>query len=250
MTLSDLLKRSDYASAIADCTATVSAAQDEAAAVAILNLTATRMGADAAAFVSFVKDDDSHESFRFLLACDPVWCAEYERRAWYATDPWLAYARSHTEPTRGAAIVPRSDAEREIVALASEHGFRDALVVPAPSSGMVTRVGVLCLGSEQADFFADPGYAVLKPLARALAMELHAWWIEHIRQDMLVVARLTPDDLALLRHERHGLGTKEIGAALNLTIDAVNSRFQRMNYRLGVPNRRAAAQLAAEYGLI
>jgi hypothetical protein len=34
------------------------------------------------------------------------------------------------------------------------------------------------------------------------------------------------------------------------TDSAVNSRFQRMNARLGVPNRRVAAQLAAEYGLI
>ena len=31
---------------------------------------------------------------------------------------------------------------------------------------------------------------------------------------------------------------------------AVNSRFQRLNAKLGVPNRKAAAQLAAEYGLI
>jgi Autoinducer binding domain len=209
--LSDCVGRADYASAVAEGTVRVAAAPDEAAAVAILHLTASRMGADASAFVSFVKDDDSYESFRFLLACDPVWCAEYERRAWYAADPWLAYARNHTEPARGAAIVPGSDTERAIVALASEHGFRDVLIVPAPSSGRVTRVGVLCLGSAQPDFFADPGYAVLKPLARALAMELHAWWIERIRQDLMITARLSQEDLLLLHHERHGLCTKEIG---------------------------------------
>ena len=37
---------------------------------------------------------------------------------------------------------------------------------------------------------------------------------------------------------------------LQMSPHAINSRFQRMNARLGVPNRRAAAQLAAEYGLI
>jgi hypothetical protein len=30
----------------------------------------------------------------------------------------------------------------------------------------------------------------------------------------------------------------------------VNSRFQRMTEKLGVPNRKTAAKLAAEYGLI
>ena len=61
-----------------------------------------QMGTDAAAFVSFSRDDPSHESFRFLLACDPVWCLEYERRAWYTNDPWLQYSLTHSEPARGA----------------------------------------------------------------------------------------------------------------------------------------------------
>ena len=115
------------------------------------------MGADAAAFVSFVRDDDAHDTFRFLLACDPVWCAEYERRAWYALDPWLAYARAHTEPVRSADVPAEAGVQREIVELARRHGFSDALIVPAPASGMVTRLGVLCLGSEHEGFFGDEG---------------------------------------------------------------------------------------------
>ena len=79
----------------------LSLANDESQAVKVLSDAATLIGADAAAFVSFVRDDGSHESFRFLLACDPVWCLEYEQRAWYATDPWLAYALTHSEPARG-----------------------------------------------------------------------------------------------------------------------------------------------------
>ena len=66
-------------------------ASDEAQAVDVLAAASDRLGTDAAAFVSFIRDDPSHESFRFLLACDPVWCLEYERRAWYSTDPWLQY---------------------------------------------------------------------------------------------------------------------------------------------------------------
>lgn len=187
---------------------------------------------------------------RTRLACDPVWCVEYERRAWYALDPWLAYARTRTEPVRGADVPADSGVQRDIVELARRHGFRDALIVPAPASGMVSRLGVLCLGSEQEGFFSDAGYATLKPLARSLAMELHAWWIERIKRELARSAQLTEEDILLLKHERQGHGTKAIATVLDATPNAINSRFQRMNARLGVPNRKAAAQLAAEYGLI
>lgn len=248
--LAEFVGTADYASRVVAVTARIASSGDEAAAVVALSDAAATMGADAAAFVSFVRDDDEHDSFRFLLACDPVWCSEYERHAWYALDPWLAYARTHTEPARSAEIPVASGVQRDIVALARGHGFNDALIVPAPASGMVTRLGVLCLGSMQADFFADSGYPILKPLARSLAMELHAWWIERIRSELQHSAQLTAEDLALLAYERQGHGTKVIATALDSSPNAVNSRFQRMNARLGVPNRKAAAQLAAEYGLI
>lgn len=228
----------------------LSLAVDEAQAVKVLSETSTLMGADAAAFVSFVRDDGSHESFRFLLACDPVWCLEYEQRAWYATDPWLAYALTHSEPARGYEISPGSAQQRAVVELATKYGFRSALIVPAPSSGGLSRVGVLCLGSSSEGFFDDAGYLSFKILARSLAMELHEWWIARIKRELVVNVKLAEEDLLLLAHERMGHSTKTICTALQMTPTAVNSRFQRLNARLGVPNRKAAAQLAAEYGLI
>lgn len=225
-------------------------AADEAQAVDALAAASDQMGTDAAAFVSFVRDDPSHESFRFLLACDPVWCLEYERRAWYATDPWLQYSMTHSEPARAQDIAPGSAQQRAVVELAAQYGFRSALIVPAPSSGGLTRIGVLCLGSSTPGFFDDVGYQTLKMLARTLAMELHEWWIARIKRELVVNARLMDDDLALLAHERLGHSTKLIAAVLDMSPNAINSRFQRLNAKLGVPNRKAAAQLAAEYGLI
>ena len=132
-----------------------------------------------------------------------------------------------------------------------QFGFRSAYIVPAPTSGGLSRVGVLCLGSSAAPgFFDDDGYLTLKMLARALAMELHEWWIARIKRELVVNARLMDDDLALLAHERLGHSTKLIAAALDMSPNAMDSRFQRLNAKLGVPNRKAAAQLAAEYGLI
>ena len=120
----------------------------------------------------------------------------------------------------------------------------------AASGGALTRLGVLCLGSATPGFFDDAGYLQLKVLARSLAMELHGWWIGHIKRELMESTHLTEDDLVLLAHEREGQGTKQIAVSLNTSESAINSRFQRVNAKLGVPNRKAAAHLAAEYALI
>lgn len=248
--LAELAGALDYAGRLAAIAARLAMAEDEPQALTVLVAATEAMGLDAAAFVSFVHDDASHESFRFLLACDPVWCFEYERLSWYNTDPWLAYALTHSEPARDHEMPTMSGQQRAVVALAQRHGFRSSLIVPAPSSGNLTRLGVLCLGSNTLGFFDDAGYLTLKLVARGLAMELHGWWIERIRHEVIEHARLTDEDLALLAHERSGMGTKVMSRALHMSPHSINSRFQRMNARLGVPNRKAAAQLAAEYGLI
>lgn len=248
--LAELAKEPAYSDKVLTTIRLLARAADEAQAVEILAAACRQMGADAAAFVSFVRDDPSHESFRFLLACDPVWCVEYEQRAWYIDDPWLHYALNHTEPALGEDIQAATAQQRDVVELAAQFGFRSALIVPAPSSGALTRIGVLCLGSSVPAFFNDDGYIALKVLARSLAMELHEWWIARIKDELLASARLTGEDLVLLMHERLGHSTKFIAARLDMSPNAINSRFQRMNAKLGVPNRKSAAQLAAEYGVI
>jgi DNA-binding CsgD family transcriptional regulator len=250
MSLAELAAQPTYTSRVMAAIDRLADSSDEAHALEGLAATADQMGADAAAFVSFSKDDASDESFRFLLACDPVWCLEYERRAWYTNDPWLQYCLTHTEPVRGQDIAPGSAQQRAVVELAEQFGFRSALIVPAPTTGGLPRIGVLCLGSSASGFFDDEGYPSLKPLARNLAMELHAWWIARIKQELIEDAQLSDQDLALLLHERMGHGTAFIANALDMSPSAVDSHFQRINARLGVPNRKAAARLAAEHGLI
>ena len=208
------------------------------------------MGAGASEFGSFIRDDPSHESYRFLLACDPVWCFEYERKAWYANDPWLNYALNHSEPARGSEIPIATKQHRAAVDLAVEFGFSSAAIVPAPSAGGLSRVGVLVLGSSTPGFFEGDGFIGLKVVARSLAMELHEWWVGQIKGELIANARITSEDLLLLRHERMGHSTKRIAAELDTSAASVDSRFQRINAKLGVPNRKAAANLAAEYGLI
>ena len=249
-TLLALTSQADYASRVSQVVQQVPSAADEAQALGLLSQAAHRLGADVAAFVSFIRDDGSHESYRFLLACDPVWCCEYEKLAWYASDPWLIYALTHSEPVRSSQIVMNSKQQRAMLDLAAKFGFRSAVIVPAPSSGGLTRTGLLCLGSWTPGFFEDQGFIALKVSARGLAMELHEWWISRIKRELIANAHISDDDLALLRHERQGRSTKAIAAQMETTAGSIDSRFQRLNQKLGAPNRKAAAIIAAEYGLI
>jgi hypothetical protein len=249
-TLVECTRRPGYADEVLAVVRRLPNISEPADAVSALDETATCLGCDVAAFVSFVRDDGSHESFRFLLACDPTWCHEYERRGWYANDPWLDYALNHSEPRRAQEIAPGSRPQRQVTELAAQYGFASAVIVPAPASRGLTRVGVLCLGSWTPGYFDDDGYPALKIVARSVAMEFHEWWIAQVRRELIDNVRISEDDLLLLQHEWQNHGTKAIAQALGTTPGSVNSKFQRLTEKLGVPNRRAAAIIAAEYGLI
>lgn len=240
----------DYASRVSDVVREMQSALDQAQAVELLHEAALRMGAERAIFASFIRDDESCRSYRLLLACDPAWLTEYERHGRYDDDPWLAYAQQYSVPVRSSQIPIRTEAERAAVALAAKFGFSSAVIVPTPSVAGLSRTGVLCLGSSQPDYFDDEGFVTLRVVARGVAMELHEWWMGRIRDELIASACIAPEDIVLLRHERKGMSTKAIARALNWSTSAVDSRFHRMNARLGVTSRRAAARLAAEYGLI
>ena len=109
---------------------------------------------------------------------------------------------------------------------------------------------MLALGSATPGFFEDEGYSILRVLARALAMELHAWLARSILRDLIDRARITADDITLLRHEAAGHSSKVIAAAMNTEAKTIDCRFQRVSSKLGAPNRRAAVRLARLYGLL
>lgn len=248
--LRDICAEVDYFSRIRDVVVRIECAADIASIVELLEEATVLLGAEVSAFLSFVRDSDHSSSFRYLLACDPAWCVEYEAKAWYADDPWLEYASLHAEPIRGTDVHPRNEAQRAVVELAERFGFRSSVLIPAPSSGGLSRLGLLCLGSSQPGYFDGGGWSELKMVARPLAAALHEWWVARLRRELSLQARLTPSDLALLELERRGHGSKRIADLQGRTVASVDSQFQRLIARLQVANRRDAARLAAEYGLI
>lgn len=225
-------------------------AADTGVAVHLLKDAASRLGADGATFTSFVRDDATLASYRFLLACDPVWGLQYAKNNWCLDDPWLRYALYNTEPVIAEMLPPAGERAQWVSEAAAQFGFASTLVVPAPTAAAQSRVGVLCLGSSRPGFFASEGGGTLRCLARSLAMELGDWMHRQIRIELMARARITEDDLTLLRHEQQGRSSKAIAAELGLEPKTIDCRFHRLSLKLGTANRRAAVRLAEIYGLI
>ncbi|MGS5087107.1 autoinducer binding domain-containing protein [Hydrogenophaga sp. A37] len=208
------------------------------------------LGADAGFFLSCLRDHATRTSVRSLWACDPAWPAEYAAQRWFEHDPWLRYASSNAEPARSSNLVCSSQKEVAFIRAAAEHGFAFALIAPSPSSVGLSRVGVLCLGSTDLERFAGEKYPQVRVLARALSMELHHSIAKSMREELLQGVRLTEADLQLLRCEAAGHSSKVIGAAMKLEAKTIDSRFQRVNAKLGAPDRRTAVRIARLYGLL
>lgn len=228
----------------------VPAAADAGELAGLLAEASTLVGADAAAFASFVKDDESYDSYRFILACDATWCLEYERGACYMHDPWLEYARHHAEPVLSEHVPARTERQQAVMGLAARYGFTSAVIVPVHAPQGLTRLGALCIGSAQSAYFGMEGLHAITVAATPLAMRLHEWQIAMLASELRRHARLSDEDMTLLRHERQGHGSKQVAAAMNTTSTSIDSRWQRLNAKLGVSNRLAASKLAAEYGLV
>jgi DNA-binding CsgD family transcriptional regulator len=228
----------------------VPAARDQQTVHALFREGVAALGASSAMFVSFVRDDRNLAACRFMLACDPAWGRVYVQDGHFAHDPWLAYAAHHSEPVVASALKLLDDEHRRVMDLAARAGFVSTVLVPAHSAPGHSRISVLCLGSPTPGYFEGEGLPQLRVSARMLAMELHDWWLSRIRRDLIVKARITPEDLVLLQHQCQGHSSKKIAAELQVSKGSINSRFQRMNAKLGVGTRRMAAQLAIECGLI
>lgn len=227
----------------------IASTQYEGDALTLLREAAQCIGADAAMFCSRLTDVSTE--VRFMLACDPRWWLAHERTAVSAEQlPWIDHAADRIDVVCASQFKSLTPEHRSAFHGVKRFGFQSMLIVPSPTLGTAVRVSVLVLGSRTAGFFEEPTRKALRVMARSLAMELHAWRLSQARHELIRRAQLTATDIDLLRHERKGYRTKDIARHLRMTAPAIDSRFQRLNARLGVPSRKAAASLAATYGLV
>jgi hypothetical protein len=185
-----------------------------------------------------------------MLACDPRWILEYERAPAALAAPWLDYAAHCTDPLCGADLASQRPGEACALDTARDYGFASMLIVPSPAPRSSAHLSVLLLGSRSAGFFEDARRTAIRVMARSLSMELHAWRLAQARRELILRAQRTETDIEPLRNQRKGFRTKDIARQLRMTAPAIDSRFQRLNARLGVPSRKAAASLAATFGLV
>jgi len=243
-----LLVPTGYFDRAGDVICRIAGARSEGDAVRLLYEASRCVGADAAMFCTLVQDVPAH--VRFLLACDPHWYLEHERCSASAADPWIHYAAQCSEPVCASSFPATTSEQLQALDRARRYGFESMFIVPSPSAGAAAQLGVLLLGSRTPGFFESRSNAAVRVMARSLSMELHAWRLSQARQELIQRAQLTTTDIDLLRHERKGFGTKQIARHMHMSGPAIDSRFQRLNARLGVPSRKAAASLAATYGLV
>jgi DNA-binding NarL/FixJ family response regulator len=208
------------------------------------------LGAERATFVSFIRDDATASACRFMIDCDPAWGRVYLEAGHFAHDPWLAYAAHNSEPVVANSLKVVDAEQLKVIDLARRAGFVSAVLVPAHSGAGHARISSLCLGSSIPGYFESAGLPTLRVSARMLAMELHDWWLTRLRRNLVVKARLSPGDVMLLQRHAQGHCSKKIAAELRVSKSSIDSRFQRMNAKLGVPHRRMAVKLAIECGLI
>lgn len=250
VTLANLVGDERYAARVSDIAERIASAADQAELHRLLRAGVAALGAERAAFVSFEREKSELASCCFMLDCSPHWCQRYLDRGGPRIDAWVRYAARESEPIVASALNIVDPAQRAVAALAEEAGFVSALLVPAHSGANHARVSLLCIGHSTRGYFEADGLSRLRVYARVLAMELHDWWLARIREKTLALSRFTEEELLLLERYRLGHTSKRIGAELNLSKTAIDSRFQRLLVKLNVGSRRSAARLAVDCGLI
>jgi DNA-binding CsgD family transcriptional regulator len=208
------------------------------------------IGADGCVFASFSRDDDTMESYKYLVACPAAWCHEYNENHWFAIDPCFVYGASNTEPTLIQDLPLRSKGQQKMIAAAANAGFRSGVVVPVHSAKGRSRMGLLYVGSGDAGRFNKNSLGELRLAFRVLGAELLDWFINKVKADLLSQVNLKDDEKQILNLVHRGLRSREIGLLCGFTKDAVDQKLSRLATRFNTSGKQQTATLAFENGLL
>lgn len=206
-------------------------------------------GLESFVFVSMRRDDDTRESYRYLIGCDPVWCQQYRARNWYTNDPFMAHAVSDSTMVLGSAITTGSASQREMLEMAARYGFRSGMVVPA-HGGANARIGVLYLGSALPPAQIESRLWANRFVMRQLAFELYEWWQAKLHAQSVLTQHLDGTDLKLLRDKREGYTTAQICARHGYSKAMVDTRLRRICEKLDVANMKQAISKAMHLDIL
>lgn len=240
-----------FASCILGALAKVPTADKEASILEVLHQVRKGFDVEFVIFVSFIRDELRRESYKVLVSAEnKQWAFMYRDGANGENDPWLLYAKGSSEPATDIGIPCRTDAQRKVRQRNLDEGIASAYIIPAPGCIGGSRAGMLVLGSGREGYFDCPERYGIQALVQGLAMALHNWWVRAMRTRIVERLKITDEELELLRLERDGMTSRDIADRLAVSKAAVDSRFQRLNEKLGQQQRARSARIAADYGLI
>lgn len=226
----------------------IAQASDRGEIQGLLHRATVALGAERSFFAS-MRGDGIDRSYAFVLDCDPAWWHRYRAAYPLEKNPWLVYATRHSAPIRTMQDTSAGEPPKDLGG-APHPGFASAMLLPAHSGRSHHRASLLCFGHSSAGYFEHPKFAKVQVTARGFAMELHDWWTVQEQQDLAQRTHLSEGEVRLLSRHAAGLSSKQIANEMHVSCESINSRFQRIIAKLGVRNRRAAARMAIECGLI
>jgi len=116
-------------------------------------------------------------------------------------------------------------------------------------------VGYLLKNTDKKNFFKGmrnvlAGDVALPPPVAARMLDEFARLMNKPARDVVDIPDITPREFNVLEHASTGATDKEIAAILSISINTVKSHMRSILEKLHVTNRREAARLAEEYGLL
>lgn len=207
-------------------------------------------GVRSALFVHAIPDASVQASHQVLLECDPRLASNIRNCDALDRHPWVRHAARSVQTVCASELKTVATPQTNKAVDLEGNGFRSALLIPVHGASGSGRFSLLCLGSPTLRYFEEVAPGAVRLLAEALAAEMHKWWMAETRQRLQTVTGLKDCDLKLLELELEGLGTKQIARALGLSCSSVDSRFQRINVKMGCASRRASALRASLHELI
>jgi hypothetical protein len=241
---------SDYAARVLDISLRMGSAANARETVVLLQEATVTLGAESALFVSYVADGRGGTSCRISAACDPHMPDQLDATNGLVEHPWLRYASGHQDAAIAEKLPLLSTQERSAMETAKDLGFVSTALVPTVGRQIGSRGGLLCLGSARPGYFDDTGFARLQIMARVVAYELNAWWVNVTQAEMRAAADFSAEECVLLAEHLAGRSSKQIAPKVCKSTSAVNSCFQRLAKRLGVDGRRGALEFALYSGAL
>ena len=221
------------------------AAEDDSELAECVRPLVIALGGESYVFVSLHPGDTTanRATHRFLIGCRPEWCQMYNANKWYMTDPFLEYARSNTEPITGSGIVTKTQGQRDMLAAASNNGFRSGIVVPVHTSD-TERMGVLYIGSDDSEAVGEKRLTAQRLYFRALAQELLDWSTRMTKREVLAAHAITEKDLRVVGYVRDGFTAEDIAREMEVSVQTVYGNYKRIKDKLGVSHISEAVKFA------